>query len=148
MSERQVTRSCCVRICGIGHRADYMCWEQTLWNGDQTCMMSGRPAESLEPFAVEMRRQLSTDMHRAAPFTVHAGRESYTGGMDKSVRSDSHRMTLAHPLLPTLCSPLSSLSTSSSNSPSRISPNNHQCHFDRVFPALPETDLPIEHKGG
>lgn len=43
-----------------------MCWEQTLWNGDQTCMMSGPPAESLEPFAVEMRQHLSTDMHRAA----------------------------------------------------------------------------------
>lgn len=98
-----------------------MCWEQTLVEGYQTCIMSGRPAESREPLAVEMRRHLSTDMHRAAPLTVHAGRKSYTGGMDKRPGRIPTRMTLAHPLLPTLCSPLSSLSTSSSNSPSLIS---------------------------
>lgn len=91
------------------------------WKGDQTCIMSGRPAESREPLAVEMRRHLSTDLHRAAPLTVYAGRESYTGGMDKRPRGIPNRMTLAHPLLPTVCSPLSTLSTLSSNSPSRIS---------------------------
>lgn len=60
--------------------------------------MSGRPAELLEPLAVEMRRHLLTNMHRAAPLTVHAGRGSYTIGMDKRVRLDSQ----SHDLGPSL----------------------------------------------
>jgi len=140
VSDRQVTRSNSAHLCGIGNRADHLCWGQTLVEGDQTCIVSGRPTESLEPLTVEMRRRLSADIHRAAAF----GCRSYTGGVDKRPGRNPNRMTLVHPFLPALRSPPCSLSISSSNSPYLLMINS--IIFDPVFPALPETLLPIDRK--